>query len=712
LVSQAPAQDVTITNLDQLAQVALSANYSIYLPFSPWDWRGYPTDWPLWCDSTSLTCLESLPTSTNFMTSIEWSNVPLASVILTMNVLSGVTTVESSDSTDVLATIAAPSGYQPYTNSADHWLWDWYVQATNNPDWWGFTPGQIPPPIITLQTYLADSNAFYSVYESNLAAEAASGSGGGVFSPMFGGWGMDFGDDDGDPCLITNYLAPFNISSIAPDGSGDIILQWPSCTNAVYVVQSENSLTPTSSWTDVAWMFGTDQQTSWTDTNAVGMTQNFYQVVQANPNTLNDGIPYWWAVTYGLDPLDPNLAWEDSAGDAIDNLEKYDYGLSPQTAYPVNVTINQGNGWATNQIISVNTSNTPPFAFVEISLYPNMTNATVLSNSATSLQYVLPSTNNGTYNLFFQYADANTNALGPIVFRPVTLDTIPPVVQITSPSNGTGNQAFVHLHAIAYDPDPQNPSQPGPFRPLKIWIDGQPYWNINNTVIDISRFPVLPNTNNVITVSAQDQAGNRTQATVNWYVNTSTATNAPQLSFANFQTNTVTTLPNLQQVWMSGQVDNPFAIITATVNSNTPITVTVQSNQFGYLLPLNFGTNAVLIIASDAAGNASSNNFTLVNGNDYELTITSPSPYGFYANGQPQVVSGTVSQYRDAGLPNQTNIVSVTVNGIGTTLTGPDGNSNMDFTTTSTVPVNTNGFPTVLNIIVTWANGVVDPPLG
>jgi hypothetical protein len=67
---------------------------------------------------------------------------------------------------------------------------------------------------------------------------------------------------------------------------------------------------------------------------------------------------------------------------------------------------------------------------------------------------------------------------------------------------------------------------------------------------------------------------------------------------------------------------------------------------------------------------------------------------------------------KEEGPPNQTNIVSVTVNGISTTLTGPDGNSNMDFTTTSTVPVNTNGFPTVLNIIVTWANGVVDPPLG
>ncbi|MGO9611090.1 MAG: hypothetical protein ACLPT4_15815, partial [Verrucomicrobiia bacterium] len=94
LASQARAQDVTIRNLDQLAQVALSANYSIYLPFEPWDWRAYATDWPLWCDFTQMASLDSLPTSTNFTTGMDWSTVPVASVILTKNVLSGVTTVQ------------------------------------------------------------------------------------------------------------------------------------------------------------------------------------------------------------------------------------------------------------------------------------------------------------------------------------------------------------------------------------------------------------------------------------------------------------------------------------------------------------------------------------------------------------------------------------------------------------------------------------------
>jgi hypothetical protein len=115
-------------------------------------------------------------------------------------------------------------------------------------------------------------------------------------------------------------------------------------------------------------MFGTDQQTTWTDTNAVGLTQNFYQVVRGNPSTLNNGVPYGWAVTYGLDPLDPNLATEDPTGDGIDNLEKYDYGLNPQTPYPLQVTVNSGNGFSTNQTISISTTGTPAFTFLEVSL--------------------------------------------------------------------------------------------------------------------------------------------------------------------------------------------------------------------------------------------------------------------------------------------------------------------------------------------------------
>ncbi len=727
LALPALAQDITITNPDQLAQVALSGNYSMWLPFYPWEWRGYPTDWPLWCDSTSI-CLDSLPASTNLTTSMDWCNIPLAPVILTRDVLSGVTTVQSAISSDVVATVAAPSGYQPGAASEDRWLWIEYVDATNNPDEWGLTPDQILRPTVTLLTYLVDSNAYYSVYESNIDAEvAAQVAVPSTPSPIGNFMEMEEDEVGGDPCSITNEALPFSVVSIAPDGSGNVTLTWESCTDHVYVVESESSLTPTSSWTDVAWMFGTDQQTSWTDTNAIGLAQNFYQVIRGNPNTLNNGIPYGWAVTYGLDPLDPNLATEDPTGDGIDNLEKYNYGLNPQTTNNLTVIVGSGNGFATSQIVSLTFSNTPCFSFLEVSTNGDMSLASIFSipclsmiilNSTNppippSIAYTMPSTVNGTYRLHFQYADANTNPIGPVIYRPIILDTIPPFLMVTSPTNGSGYNPYVSVQAVAFDPDPNNTNQPAMFHPLKLWINGQQYWNaLSGTNLSIPRFPVFAGTN-IISVVAQGPAGNRTTTNITWIVK-NIKTNAPQLSFIGFQTNVTTLLPNMPQVWVSGICSDPLAGINASVNGGTPTSMAVVSNFFGALLsPLVFGTNTIMVTAADASGNTSSNIFTMVNVDDYQLGITYPPPSGFYAAGQPQVVSGYVSQYWDDGLPTQTNVVSVTVNGYPTNLgTSPDGNGNITFTSMDAVPVNTNGLPTVYNVVVTWANGVIDPPVG
>jgi hypothetical protein len=51
----------------------------------------------------------------------------------------------------------------------------------------------------------------------------------------------------------------------------------------------------------------------------------------------------------------------------------------------------------------------------------------------------------------------------------------------------------------------------------------------------------------------------------------------------------------------------------------------VRSNQFGYRVPVTSGTNTLVVRASDAAGHATSNTFTLVCGNRYQFAITSPA---------------------------------------------------------------------------------------
>jgi len=688
LTSQALAQDVTITNLDQLVQEALSANYSIYMQFSPWDWRAYPTDWPLWCDSTSLSCLDSLPTSTNFTTSIDWSNVPLASVILTKNVLSGLTAVQSSDSTDVVATIAAPSGYQPYTNSANHWLWIWYVEATNNSDWWGLTPDQIPPPIITLRTFLADSNAYYSVYASNVEAEteaeAAAQSSGGFF---FLGGGMTMDDEEGDPCTITNDAAPFSVVSITTSTQGcDLV--WSSCTDHIYVVQSESSLTPTSSWTDVAWMFGTDQETTWTDTNAVGLTQNFYQVVRGNPNTLNFGIPYWWAVENGFDPLDPNLALEDPTGDGFTLLEDYVNGTNPNVTNTTPVfVINNGNSYTTTLSIPVQATGTN-YPEIRVWLDTLSTNVTLLTNTGAPVTYTLPDEGDGVYGVFAQYADTNGTPVSQVFGQSVTLDRTAPVISITAPaSNAVLNQAFMTLVATVYDPVG---TQPNITAPLSIWINGEPYWERAGTNLVVERFPIpVPTNTFTVTIRAVNSAGLTNTASQTWTVNTATATNAPNLLSVNLSSEML--LPNVNSIWVEGTVDNDYALIRAIVSaaSGGVITnsLTVGQNQYKGLVPLGTGTNKLVLVASDAAGNTSSNVYTIISATDFSAAITNPV-FGAFAAAPSNHVSGYVSALYDAGLPTQTNVTSVIINGVAAVLgTNIDAYGNISFTTTNMIPL-------------------------
>ncbi len=473
-----------------------------------------------------------------------------------------------------------------------------------------------------------------------------------------------------------------------------------------------NALAAAASGDVVSVAAGYYQESEWTPgTKTLIFPSGPVTLVNYDPgqtDTVGDGIPDWWRIKYfggsGTTTNNLSCATCDPDGDGINNLQEYQYFTDPTVSNVLDVVVNNGSEWATNRTITLDPSSFP-YPFVLASLYPNMSNATVFANTGAVLSYVLPSTNNTTYELFFKYADASTNVLGPLLIKFVTLDTIPPWVEITSPTNGTGDQAFVHLQATVYDPDPQDPTVPGTFRPLKVWINGQQYWNQYGTQIDIPRFVVQPNTNNEITILVQDPAGNESQASVNWYVDTSTATNAPQLFFTTLQTNAVTVLPDMSQIWVSGQMSNLNAIVTATVNGGDPITMNVRSNQFGYLLPLNSGTNTVVVMGSDLAGHTSSNFFTLVRGNSYRFAITSPAPFGWYANGQAQAVSGYVSALKDTNL-----VLSVTVNGVATTLFTPDGDGNRGFT--DEISVNADGTPTVLEVVVTCADGSVSFPIG
>jgi hypothetical protein len=401
------AQDsLLVTNPANLAQEAFSVNHCLYLPwFTPCQWRAFSLDGgePWWMDCSALPCASLLPVSTNESSSALLYRVTLMPVQLTRNILTGETTLQPDGSTNVVAVIAAPNNYHPSTRTEDGWVLREWQQVTNCPSCWGLSAGEVPPPTVMLRALLADVND-YATYESNVEAEAEAAakiesqaaaasasrrSAGGMFGPM----------DYSSSCTITNETDPFYVTGMAESTNNAwVTTTWQSCTDHVYIVQAESSLTPTSSWADAAWMWGIDQATSWVDTNAPSFPARFYRVVRANPNTLNNGIPYGWAVTYGLDPLDPNLAWEDPDGDGYDNWEEYQAGTDPRNpnSHPNSMLIIP-NAWAV--YVSSNS--------VQLTANVRSTNATVIVKAAEYFLDAITGTNgagtamsatNGTFN--------------------------------------------------------------------------------------------------------------------------------------------------------------------------------------------------------------------------------------------------------------------------------------------------------------------------
>jgi hypothetical protein len=720
----------------------------MYMPDTPWCWRGFGFGVPFWldCSGSDLPCAALFPGTTN----IEYNGVSVnvATPVLVRDVFTGVTTITAPGSTDIIAQVAAPDGWYPGLWSEDRgvvYLFEQWTNSVDSLESWGEPEGGIIDPTVTLTVLLADA-AGYDAYASNVAAAweaTCQSSDTAAAQPTLRAMAMDEEDDfSGDPCTITNEAVPFSVVSLTPDGGGSMVLQWQSCTDHVYIVQSESSLTPTSSWRDVAWMFGTDQQTTWTDTNAVGLSQQFYQVVRGSPNTLNNGIPYGWAVTYGLDPLDPNLASETSTnpwahgltnlqvyenpsvlladnystlddgvpdwwkvtyafsltdtnmasadpdGDGMNNLMEFLFGTDPNVFDPpLDVIVNGGNSCTASLTIQIQAAITN-YPNLRVSTDPLMSNATVSAISGGMATYTLPDDGDGLYNVYVQYADAAGRPHSVVRGKAVTLDRTAPVVYITSPaSNAVLDQAFITLQAVAADP---NPVEPDEFRPLSISINGQPFWNRSGTNIVVKRFPVPAGSNLfTVTITAVDQAGNTNATSQTWTVDPSGDTTPPQLSSFNIATNTL--LPDVSSVWVEGAVDDSNALVNAVVTSDggyvTTNSMNVRDLEFEGSVPLDSGTNRVVFMASDAAGNVSSNLFSIIRSNRYRFEITSPA-FGSFATAPSNYVSGYVSALFDEGLPTQTNVTSVFINGVAAVLgTNADAFGNIAFWTTNAIPL-------------------------
>jgi len=209
-----------------------------------------------------------------------------------------------------------------------------------------------------------------------------------------------------------------------------------------------------------------------------------------------------------------------------------------------------------------------------------------------------------------------------------------------------------------------------------------------------------------VVITVADMAGKAVTAEATFTVSNSGGASVSNLDIADGMV-----LPDMAEIWTQGTRGDQTTAVTASVNFGEELAFNASGGDVGKLLPLERGTNVVVITAKRGQGDANSYALKLVRTDRYRATITSPE-FGTFANGQAQQVTLYVSTKKDEGLPEETTLASVNVNGVDATPFGdPDENGNQMYAVTLSVPCDV--YIWALTVYIHWADNTLDQvPLG
>jgi hypothetical protein len=284
----------------------------------------------------------------------------------------------------------------------------------------------------------------------------------------------------------------------------------------------------------------------------------------------------------------------------------------------------------------------------------------------------------------------------------ITLDTTPPVITITNPVSPTVTRPYLQLQgyaneevtAISYDLT----NAAGAVSNVMGFVTGEAFdTNLFDYTTNFFQCYDVPLTNglNAITLRVTDRAGNMTVTNLNYTLDYSVATNPPVISLIWPQPGMLLSGTNFT---LRGMLNDETATVSAQItdtNGDTNV-VTGLVERGGRFweenLPLSGGTNSLTVTATDAAGNVTVTNFTVVQS---ALTFTMNPIYADMF--QPvQTVTGKI------GDPDDT----VEVNGV-------EGVNNGDGTwEADNVPTYGNGTGTATFDAAAFAAGQTTPASG
>jgi hypothetical protein len=416
---------------------------------------------------------------------------------------------------------------------------------------------------------------------------------------------------------------------------------------AWYEILSKRSLTDPEWWSEGSLQGFTDQDASPASVTADSSANSLFLSVRVLTNGSGGTLPLWWQLqNFGHTGLDPG---SDPGGLGISLLESYQESTEPNL---IRFSVTATNNYAKASSVPVRLEIASGLPFYQAVLVDSTSfaGATWSACTSTNLNIDLGSAE-GWHDLWVGLRGFSANSHQTWKWQRLKLDRTPPRLSLLSPAPGVVTQPTIQLvgscpealSTIWYDLSNSTGSLLN--QPVLILDQYQDTNTWEFTTNTFEAFDVnLAGGTNRVTLHATDLAGNQTVTNFTFILDYANKTNAPAIQLAWPQNGVQVCAGSFT---LRGWTADPTVTVQAQVAGTNGIPRTFvglveRTGQFWVdNIPLFGGTNAVALTITDAAGNSSSTNISVVR-SALLLTMNPVTPASQLW--QPAVnVTGTIS---------------------------------------------------------------------